>query len=151
MLGGLRRMQMFHRQQLKHRNCNPKQTKILDVWILFFNQKTWISSSEPFADREFLVTESLFKSNPNACLAIISNAMDFERENGLLRPAFLDKGFKVTAISELKKINVDPRQKEGRRCIISCASIIVMIADSMVAKGVALRWALKIAQDCYEI
>ncbi|EEF43238.1 lactosylceramide 4-alpha-galactosyltransferase, putative [Ricinus communis] len=85
---------------------------------------TWISSLESFGDRELLAIESLFKSNPNACLVIVSSSMDSERGSGLLRP-LLDKGFKVASIkpdfnylfkntyaeswfSELKKGNVDP-------------------------------------------
>lgn len=59
---------------------------------------TWISSLESFGDREFFSIEALFKSHPNGCLVIVSNSMDSRGGMQVLRP-FLDKGFKVAAIS----------------------------------------------------
>ncbi|XP_050217841.1 uncharacterized protein At4g19900 [Mercurialis annua] len=64
--------------------------------IRFF--MTWISSLESFGDRELFVIESLFKSNPNSCLVIVSKSMDSDRgKNYILRP-FLEKGYKIFAI-----------------------------------------------------
>ncbi|OAY26145.1 uncharacterized protein At4g19900 [Manihot esculenta] len=90
--------------------------------IRFF--MTWISSLDSFGDREMFAIESLFKSHPNACLAIVSNSMDSKKGSISLRPC-LDKGFKVLAVKpdfdyifkntpaeswfhELNKGNVDP-------------------------------------------
>ncbi|WCJ26994.1 alpha 1 4-glycosyltransferase family protein [Euphorbia peplus] len=85
---------------------------------------TWISTLESFGDRERFSIESLFKSNPDSCLVIVSNSMDSRRGKLVLKP-FLDKGLKIAAIkpdfdyifkntyaeswfNELKKGNVDP-------------------------------------------
>ncbi|GMN50843.1 hypothetical protein TIFTF001_019998 [Ficus carica] len=85
---------------------------------------TWISSLDSFREREFFAIESLFKSHPNACLAIISKTMDSERGVGILKP-FSDSGFRVMAVTpdhdsvfrntpaeswfkDLKKGNVNP-------------------------------------------
>ncbi|KAF5728928.1 putative Alpha 1 4-glycosyltransferase family protein [Tripterygium wilfordii] len=59
---------------------------------------TWISSLDSFGDRELFAIESLFKSHPNACLVIVSNSMDSQKGNRILRP-FWDKGFKLIAIN----------------------------------------------------
>lgn len=58
---------------------------------------TWISSLENFSEREIFVIESLFKSHPNGCLSIVSDAMDSAGGMLFLRP-FLNRGFKVMAI-----------------------------------------------------
>ncbi|EXB82803.1 Uncharacterized protein L484_012116 [Morus notabilis] len=68
------------------RKCKPR----------FF--MTWISSLDSFGERELFAVESLFKSHPNACLAIVSKIMDSEKGNVLLKP-FSDSGFRVLAIS----------------------------------------------------
>lgn len=59
---------------------------------------TWISSLDSFGDRELFVVEALFKSHLNGCLIIVSNSLDSIRGKHILRP-FVDKGFRVTAIS----------------------------------------------------
>ncbi|KAL2475412.1 alpha 1 [Abeliophyllum distichum] len=59
---------------------------------------TWISSLESFGDRELFTIESLFKAHPNGCLIIVSSSMDSTSGMQILWP-FLDKGFKVNAIS----------------------------------------------------
>ncbi|KAI3456302.1 hypothetical protein Pfo_012965 [Paulownia fortunei] len=59
---------------------------------------TWISSVESFGDRELFSVESLFKAHPNGCLIFVSNSLDSRSGMQIFRP-FLDKGFKVTAIS----------------------------------------------------
>lgn len=59
---------------------------------------TWISSLDTFGDRELFTIESLFNSHPNGCLIIVSNSLDSTRGMEILKP-FLNKGFRVTAIS----------------------------------------------------
>lgn len=59
---------------------------------------TWLSSIESFGERERFAVESLFKAHPNGCLVIMSTSMDSPRGRQVLNP-FLDKGFRVTAIS----------------------------------------------------
>ncbi|XP_017701669.2 uncharacterized protein At4g19900-like [Phoenix dactylifera] len=59
---------------------------------------TWISSSEVFRPRELFAVESLFKSHQNACLLIVSNAMDSPSGEQLLRP-FSERGFRLAAMS----------------------------------------------------
>ncbi|PON36802.1 Alpha 1,4-glycosyltransferase domain containing protein [Parasponia andersonii] len=59
---------------------------------------TWISSLSSFGERESFAVESLFKSHPNACLAIVSKAMDSADGIRILKP-FLEMGFRVTAVS----------------------------------------------------
>lgn len=85
---------------------------------------TWISSLESFSNRELFAIASLFKSHPNACLAIVSNSMHSKKGRLFLKP-FLNKGFKVIAtkpdfdyifkntpaeawFNELSKGNIDP-------------------------------------------
>lgn len=58
---------------------------------------TWISS-KTFGNRELLAVESLFKSHPNACLAIVSNSLDSKKGSQILRP-FSEMDFRVMAIS----------------------------------------------------
>lgn len=59
---------------------------------------TWISSIDSFGEREILALQSLFLSNPRACLIIISNSMDSERGVELLKP-FVKRGFRVIPIA----------------------------------------------------
>ncbi|XP_011096440.1 uncharacterized protein LOC105175636 [Sesamum indicum] len=95
-----------------------------DSWCKFRFFMTWISSVESFGDRELCSVESLFKAHPNGCLIIVSSSLDSRKGMQIFRP-FLEKGFKVTAISpdfnylfkgtaaqgwynQLKRGNVDP-------------------------------------------
>uniref|UniRef100_A0A7N0TJL5 Alpha 1,4-glycosyltransferase domain-containing protein n=1 Tax=Kalanchoe fedtschenkoi TaxID=63787 RepID=A0A7N0TJL5_KALFE len=55
---------------------------------------TWISSIGSFGDRELFAVQSLFSSNPKACLVIISSSMDSKQGLKLLKP-FVEKGFRV--------------------------------------------------------
>ncbi|XVE88004.1 hypothetical protein DITRI_Ditri19aG0033900 [Diplodiscus trichospermus] len=101
------------------------------VKVFFQNSKcesrffmTWISSVESLGDRELLAIESVFKTHPKACLAIVSNSLVSKRGSAVLKP-FLDKGFMLIAVNpdfnyifkntyaemwfnRLKKGNVDP-------------------------------------------
>ncbi|KAF5762627.1 putative glycosyltransferase, DXD sugar-binding, alpha 1,4-glycosyltransferase [Helianthus annuus] len=82
-------------------NSNPKfETRanefLKDCKLRFF--MTWISSpSILFGERELLVVEALFKSNPDSCLIIISNNMDSDHGFQLLKPV-INLGFRVQAI-----------------------------------------------------
>ncbi|KAH7865579.1 hypothetical protein Vadar_008549 [Vaccinium darrowii] len=64
--------------------------------IQFF--MTWISPARAFLDREFLALESLFKSNPNGCLVILSRSMDSAVGYEILKP-LLGFGFRVLAVT----------------------------------------------------
>ncbi|OWM91253.1 uncharacterized protein At4g19900 [Punica granatum] len=59
---------------------------------------TWISSPDSFGERDTFALESLFHSQPSACLVIVSSTMDSARGNRILT-AFQEKGFKVMAVS----------------------------------------------------
>ncbi|WOG95995.1 hypothetical protein DCAR_0415325 [Daucus carota subsp. sativus] len=59
---------------------------------------TWISPASLFGDREVLALESLFKSNPNGCLMILSRSMDSLQGSKLLSP-ITEHGFKVVAVT----------------------------------------------------
>lgn len=59
---------------------------------------TWISSLNSFTEKEFHSVETLFNTHPNGCLLIVSNSMDSNKGRQILKP-FLEKGFRVTAVS----------------------------------------------------
>ncbi|KAL8093019.1 uncharacterized protein LOC141692493 isoform X1 [Apium graveolens] len=59
---------------------------------------TWISPASLFGEREVLVMESLFKSNPNGCLMILSRSMDSFQGSKLLDP-IMKHGFKAVAVT----------------------------------------------------
>lgn len=59
---------------------------------------TWISPARAFSGREFLSLETLFKSNPNGCLVILSRSMDSALGYEILKP-LLGFGFRVTAVT----------------------------------------------------
>lgn len=58
--------------------------------IRFF--MTWVSSHNSFGERELLVLQSLFESNPNGCLIVVSDSMN-NGFQGLLKP-FVEMGLK---------------------------------------------------------
>ncbi|KAI4328691.1 hypothetical protein L6164_021026 [Bauhinia variegata] len=58
----------------------------------------WLTPAKSFGKREFLTMETLFKVNPQACLVILSSAMDSRRGYKILKP-LLDRRFKVLAIT----------------------------------------------------
>lgn len=58
----------------------------------------WLSPASSFGNRELLAVDSLFKTNPKACLMIISRTMDSKHGYRILKP-FLDRWFRVLAIS----------------------------------------------------
>ncbi|KAB2630541.1 lactosylceramide 4-alpha-galactosyltransferase-like [Pyrus ussuriensis x Pyrus communis] len=58
----------------------------------------WLSPANSFGKRDFLAMDTLFKSNPQGCLMIISKSMDSGRGYRILKP-LLDKGFKILAIT----------------------------------------------------
>lgn len=60
---------------------------------------TWISPAELFGKREVLAIESVFKSHPRGCLMILSATIDSPQGyNTILKP-FLDRGYKVLAVT----------------------------------------------------
>lgn len=59
---------------------------------------TWISSLHSLSHRELLVIESVFKSNPKACLVIVSTSLDSPKGNAVLKP-FLNMGFNLITVS----------------------------------------------------
>lgn len=58
---------------------------------------TWISPSYYFGERELFGLESLFKTNPNGCLIILSNSLDSIHGSKLLHP-LIETGFRLRAI-----------------------------------------------------
>ncbi|KAB2621965.1 lactosylceramide 4-alpha-galactosyltransferase-like [Pyrus ussuriensis x Pyrus communis] len=54
----------------------------------------WFSPATSFGKREFLAVDSLFNSNPKACLMILSKSMDSGRGYRIMKP-ILDRGFKL--------------------------------------------------------
>ncbi|GAB2244727.1 hypothetical protein Droror1_Dr00000220 [Drosera rotundifolia] len=59
---------------------------------------TWISPVVGFDDREFLVFDSLFKTNPEGCLVILSNTMDSEEGRRILNP-LTEGGYRILAVT----------------------------------------------------
>ncbi|KAK4392302.1 hypothetical protein Sango_2008000 [Sesamum angolense] len=59
---------------------------------------TWISPTELFGEREFFVLESVFQTNPESCLIILSSTMDSEEGRKILEP-LTSRGFRVGAFS----------------------------------------------------
>ncbi|CAL1414910.1 unnamed protein product [Linum trigynum] len=59
---------------------------------------TWISPASSFGNREFLAMESLFKSNPDACLVLVSRSLDSRSGRRILKP-LLDRGFRAAAFA----------------------------------------------------
>ncbi|KAL9673653.1 hypothetical protein QQ045_029914 [Rhodiola kirilowii] len=59
---------------------------------------TWISPAASFGIRELLALESLFNTNPQACLVIASTTLDSAQGYMILNP-LTDLGFKVRAMS----------------------------------------------------
>lgn len=78
----------FHRRVVKFfgNNCAGR----------FF--MTWISLARFFGPKELLAVESLFKSNPNGCLIILSRTLDSGVGRGILKP-ITDRGFKVIPVA----------------------------------------------------
>ncbi|XP_028786608.1 uncharacterized protein At4g19900-like [Neltuma alba] len=58
----------------------------------------WLSPAKSYGKRELLTLDSFFSVYPEGCLVILSNTMDSVRGYRILKP-FLDRGFKVTAIT----------------------------------------------------
>ncbi|KAL8506962.1 hypothetical protein ACS0TY_017739 [Phlomoides rotata] len=94
------------RRRLTLARVKPFEVRVKE----FFNSKsphssckfrffmTWISSTESFGDRELFAVNSLFKAHPSGCLIIASDSLDSRSGMQILKP-FLDRGFRVTAIS----------------------------------------------------
>ncbi|KAL1193637.1 hypothetical protein V5N11_017532 [Cardamine amara subsp. amara] len=72
--------------ELYNKNCSSQ----------FF--MVWLSPAKSFGPREMLAVDTLFTTNPGACLAILSNSLDSPRGNTVLKP-FLDRGFNLIAVT----------------------------------------------------
>uniref|UniRef100_A0A7N0V1E4 Alpha 1,4-glycosyltransferase domain-containing protein n=1 Tax=Kalanchoe fedtschenkoi TaxID=63787 RepID=A0A7N0V1E4_KALFE len=59
---------------------------------------TWISSIDSFGARELFSMQSLFNSNPRACLVVISSSMDSKQGVKILKP-FVARGFRVIPVA----------------------------------------------------
>ncbi|OMO85121.1 hypothetical protein CCACVL1_10414 [Corchorus capsularis] len=58
----------------------------------------WLSSAQSFGPKDFLAVDSLFSTNPNGCLLILSSSMDTPKGYRILKP-LLDRGFNVLAVT----------------------------------------------------
>ncbi|CAH8361813.1 unnamed protein product [Eruca vesicaria subsp. sativa] len=58
----------------------------------------WLSPAKFFGPREMLAVDTLFTTNPGACLVILSNSLDSPKGYTLLNP-FLDLGFNIVAVT----------------------------------------------------
>ncbi|CAI0424250.1 unnamed protein product [Linum tenue] len=86
-------------------NSNELSEKFHGRILEFFNNNcsvqfymVWLSPAKTFGPREFLCMDSLFHSNPEACLIIVSRSMDSKHGYRKLKPV-LDLGFKVLAVT----------------------------------------------------
>ncbi|XP_020884538.1 lactosylceramide 4-alpha-galactosyltransferase [Arabidopsis lyrata subsp. lyrata] len=75
--------------------------RVLDLYInncsaQFF--MIWLSPAKSFGPREMLAVDTLFTTNPGACLAILSNSLDSPRGYTILKP-LLDRGFNLIAVT----------------------------------------------------
>ncbi|XP_018479930.1 uncharacterized protein LOC108850990 [Raphanus sativus] len=58
----------------------------------------WLSPAKSFGPREILAVDTLFTTNPNACLVILSNSLDSPQGHTILNP-FLSLGFNLVAVT----------------------------------------------------
>ncbi|CAN1142325.1 Uncharacterized protein At4g19900 [Linum perenne] len=91
--------------QLDLLNSNELSSNFHDRVVDFFSNNcsvqfymVWLSPAKTFGPREFLAVDTLFHSNPNACLVIVSRSMDSDHGTRKLQP-LLDLGFKVLAVT----------------------------------------------------
>ncbi|KAJ4886461.1 hypothetical protein Rs2_26209 [Raphanus sativus] len=78
----------FHRRvlDLYNKNCSAQ----------FF--MVWLSPAKSFGPREMLAVDTLFTTNPGACLVILSNSLDSPKGHTILKP-LLDQGFNLAAVT----------------------------------------------------
>ncbi|CAN0927963.1 Uncharacterized protein At4g19900 [Linum grandiflorum] len=86
-------------------NSNELSEKFHGRVLEFFNNNcsvqfymVWLSPANTFGPREFLAMDSLFHSNPDACLIIVSRSMDSKHGYRKLKP-MLDLDYKVLAVT----------------------------------------------------
>ncbi|CAN6921087.1 hypothetical protein Bca4012_090912 [Brassica carinata] len=72
--------------ELYNKNCSAQ----------FF--MVWLSPAKSFGPREMLAVDTLFTTNPGACLVILSNSLDSPRGSTILKP-LLDQGFNLVAVT----------------------------------------------------
>ncbi|XP_010529890.1 PREDICTED: uncharacterized protein At4g19900-like [Tarenaya hassleriana] len=58
----------------------------------------WLSPAKTFGPRDFLAIDTLFSTNPDACLVILSHTLDSPKGYNILKP-FLDRDFQVLAVT----------------------------------------------------
>ncbi|KAF8085306.1 hypothetical protein N665_0672s0022 [Sinapis alba] len=58
----------------------------------------WLSPAKSFGAREMLAVDTLFTTNPGACLVILSNSLDSPKGYTILKP-LLDQGFNLVAVT----------------------------------------------------
>lgn len=87
-LKSTRKSKRFHTRvlELYNNNCSAQ----------FF--MVWLSPAKSFGPREMLAVDTLFTTNPGACLAILSNSLDSPRGYTILKP-LLDRGFNLIAVT----------------------------------------------------
>ncbi|CAA7014761.1 unnamed protein product [Microthlaspi erraticum] len=87
-LKSTRKSKRFHGRvlELYNKNCSAQ----------FF--MIWLSPANSFGPREMLALDTLFTTNPNACLAILSNSLDSPKGYTTLKP-LLDQGFNLVALT----------------------------------------------------
>ncbi|CAN1853630.1 Lactosylceramide 4-alpha-galactosyltransferase (Fragment) [Linum perenne] len=104
--------------QLDLLNSNELSSNFHDRVVDFFSNNcsvqfymVWLSPAKTFGPREFLAVDTLFHSNPNACLVIVSRSMDSDHGTRKLQP-LLDLGFKGTPgedwLADMKSGTKDP-------------------------------------------
>ncbi|GAB4840615.1 hypothetical protein Ancab_021386 [Ancistrocladus abbreviatus] len=77
-----------------HRVCEFFQVHVCKVQFFLI----WISPATRFGRRELLALESLFKSNNEGCLVVLSATMDSRKGQRILEP-LNDRGFRVISIT----------------------------------------------------
>ncbi|PWA98189.1 Alpha 1,4-glycosyltransferase domain-containing protein [Artemisia annua] len=75
---------------------NKKVNDTAACKIKFF--MTWMAPLGMFNDRAIHSIESIFRTNPHACLLIVSNSLDSPKGREILGP-FGEKGFRVIAVT----------------------------------------------------
>ncbi|KAJ4704475.1 alpha 1,4-glycosyltransferase family protein [Melia azedarach] len=101
------RMEWFRRKlpELEILNSTNRSRKFHGrVVKLFDNQcaiqffMIWFSPTRMFGPRDFLAVDTLMKTNPEACLVLLSRSLDTRRGYKILKP-LLDRGFKILAVT----------------------------------------------------
>ncbi|XP_010530428.1 PREDICTED: uncharacterized protein At4g19900-like [Tarenaya hassleriana] len=99
------RIEWFRKQlpKLEILNSTSKSQRFHPRVLELFNNNcttqffmVWLSPAKSFGPRELLAVDTLFSTNPDACLVIMSNTLDSPRGYNILKP-LLDQGFHILA------------------------------------------------------